>query len=191
MNALTLQHCTKNTVSLHPSPSTTQIHCLSISTLKLMVQSRRTSATRYPAKQGPSELTESLKNIQQNQQAPAGSTTTTPAKPRRPPSQHATDMTSQSCKSNFKDPPSKRERSSEPDDPDPMEKIMDKSGVRCVVSESVYPGNRTLMIISLPTEEPKRINPYLKTMVSPESVDDLECTTKEDLEFLEGGISHL
>lgn len=98
-------------------------------------------------------------------------------------------MTSQSNKSYFKDPPSKRERSSEPDDPDPMGKMMDKSGIRSVVSESVYPGNRTLMIISLPTEEPKRINPYLKTMVSPESVDDLECTTKEDLEFLEDGIS--
>ena len=153
-----------------------------------MVQSRRTSTTKYPAKQGLAELTESLKNIQQNQQAFAG-ITTAPAKPRRPPSQRANEMTVQSHKSHFKDSTFKRDRSSEPDDPDPMGKMMDKSGVRSVVSDSVYPGNRTLMIISLPTEEPKRSNPYLKTMVSSELVDNLESTSKEDLEFLDDGFS--
>lgn len=152
-----------------------------------MVQSRRTSTTKHPAKLGPTELPESLKNIQQNQQAPIGITTTTPAKPRRPPSQRANETTIQNNKSHFKDYPLKRNRSSEPDDPEPMEKMMDKSSVRSVVSDSVYPGNRTLMIISFPMEELKRSNPYLKTMVSSESIDDLESTTKEDLEFLDDG----
>lgn len=152
-----------------------------------MVQSRRTSTTKNPAKQGPAELTESLKNIHQNQPGPAG-ITTTPAKPRRPPSQRASEMAAQSHKSYFKDSPFKRDKSSDPDDPDPMGKMMDKSGVRTVVSDSVYPGNRTLMIISLPTEEPKKVNSHLKNMVSSESVDDLESTTKEDLEFLDDGI---
>src|SRR5205814_10018290 len=62
--------------------------------------------------------------------------------------------------------------------------------VRSVVSDRVYPGNRTLMIISLPTEEVKKGDPCLKKMISSESFDYLESTTMEDLCFLHNGLSH-
>ena len=99
-------------------------------------------------------------------------------------------MTAQRNKYHLKDYLSKRDKSSQPDDPDTMGKTSDKSGIRSVVSDSVYPGNLTLLIISLPIQEPKRSNPHLKTMMSSESFDDLESTTKGDLEFLDDGFLH-
>lgn len=156
-----------------------------------MVQSRRTSTTRHTANQYPAELTESLKNIQhQYNQAASALTATTPVKPPRHPSQRASEMTAQRNKYHLKDYLSKRDKSSQPDDPDTMGKTSDKSGIRSVVSDSVYPGNLTLLIISLPIQEPKRSNPHLKTMMSSESFDDLESTTKGDLEFLDDGFLH-
>lgn len=162
-----------------------------------MAQSRRTSTTKHTAKQGLTELAESLKNIRQ--QATSVPAPTTPAKPiRRPPAQRGANDTATHLpnKSYLKDYAAKRENKlfEQPAyDSDPSKTGRSPSTdkpVRSVVSDRVYPGNRTLMIISLPMEEVKKSDPCLKKMISSESFDDLESTTMGDFCFLNDGSSH-
>jgi hypothetical protein len=172
-----------------------------------MAQSRRTSTTKYTGRQVPAEISDSLKNIlHQVQQSTPAVPATNQAKSRRsspPRHQRANcDITKQ----NADRIPHPGEASIKGDSvTKPLESenpIKDATGpvspatpmenpVRHVVSESVYPGTRIKMIISLPASPPPRIEPDLKKIVSSESLDDVESTTKGDLQFSPEGSTHL
>jgi hypothetical protein len=164
-----------------------------------MFHSRRISVIKGTQKQSPIELTQSLKNVfaqqAQSQALPtAAIATMTQVKSRRPPSQRQNDILNQNTKAHTKESPTKRDSQYKPSEPyDSSKDIKDLSAsrartmdkpIRHVVSESLYPGARIKMIISLPTNDSPRNEPdLLKTMVSSESIDDLESTTKGNLQF--------
>jgi hypothetical protein len=155
-----------------------------------MTQSRRPSTIKHAAKQSPTtDHTPSIKEALHS----AGIAMTTPVKPpRRPPISRSIDMGGN--KPHPKESPTKRDKQSEidnpPKDPTPPDtaKTMDNA-VRHVTTETLYPGNRINVVISLPKTVESKWETKLKPLFSSE-LDHLESTTKGDLQFLHHGLSY-
>jgi hypothetical protein len=144
-----------------------------------MAQPRRTSTTKQTGK-GLLELTDSVKNIQT-------STTITPLKPRRPPVTRTGDITN-------KDFPSKRDKPSEPvidlemSPSSPAAQDTTIIARHRLFSEKTHPALGVPMLISLPFPATVWSDPDLKDMIVSETLDDLESTTRGDLQFYPEGV---
>jgi hypothetical protein len=142
-----------------------------------MTQPRRTSTTKQMPR-GLVELSDSHKNAQQVHPS-------NPIKPRRPPAPRNTDVT----KPHPKEFSPLGDAASEPPDSAKEHLKTAISGKEMGVanrrfwSTEVVPGLGVQMLISLPFASMASDDPHLKDMVSSETLDDLESTTRGDLLF--------
>jgi hypothetical protein len=137
-----------------------------------MSQTRRTSTAKLPAQKGLVELSDSLKNAHQPVANPI-----TLVKPRRPPAARTGDAPKESLP--------QRDTASDPSHSPQDRKSVIPMGVtgHPFFSKDAVPTLGAHVVIQIPYEMPAWDDPDLNNMVSSEGLDDLESTTRGDLQF--------